>query len=82
VQGADASVANDGCISSRIHCRRTTWRSALPQRGEIVYSVPRNALAMFYADSGEAFAELQPVGLVVSGIDSLHHPAMSLSRGT
>jgi hypothetical protein len=45
-----------------------------PQRGEIVYWAPRNALAIFYADSGEAFAELQPVGLVVSGIISLHHP--------
>lgn len=48
-----------------------------PRRGEIVYWTPRNALAIFYADSEEAFADLQPVGRIDDGLDSLDHPGDS-----
>jgi hypothetical protein len=45
-----------------------------PERGEIVYWAPRNALAIFYADRGQILHEMQPIGRVVSGIDTLDHP--------
>jgi hypothetical protein len=45
-----------------------------PERGDIVYWAPRNALVLFYADRGELLSELQPIGRVVSGIDSVDHP--------
>lgn len=55
----------------------TTLITAVPRRGDIVYWVPRNALAIFYRDGDEAFTDLQPVGRVDAGIDQIDHPGDS-----
>jgi hypothetical protein len=45
-----------------------------PRRGDIVYWAPRNALALFYGDGDEQFADIQVVGRVDSGMDAVDHP--------
>jgi len=73
---------------SRLRCRRrirsrarpgsrpgnSRLTACTPRRGDIVYWAPRNALALFYGDGDEQFADIQVVGRVDSGMDAVDHP--------
>ncbi len=39
-----------------------------------MYWAPRNALALFYGDGDEQFADIQIVGRADSGMDAVDHP--------
>jgi hypothetical protein len=48
--------------------------TATPQRGDIVYWSPRNALAIFYGDGDQPFSDLQMLGRIESGLDHIDQP--------